>query len=133
MKKIVKSLIKALESKIIYYAENGNLNVCLAAYNTHCNEELGGANYIFDLNNQKDLLGIVGKGMTAEMIAKVMQNNYHFVIFYNNGFLPLGDNDVIGNIKANAYEIAESVILYPYVDEYKEIYNRLIVKQCEEY
>lgn len=128
MEKVVKKMIEELSNFLTEFSKD-NLEIALAAYNTHCDEELGGTNYIYDLRKKSDLVRIADEGITANKIASIiLEENSHFVIYYNNDFLSLVDSDVINNIKAASYNIAESIVLFPYIESYKKIYERFVTK-----
>lgn len=98
------------------------------AYNRYVEDETSGADYIFDINKQDDIICCVKGGMTAKDIAKVVESEFHYYLFgYDRKTpKPLAFTEVEGIIRNNLDEVLQAVITYPFVEEYRKIYTRYV-------
>ena len=134
MESIIKALAEKIKSAIIEDLSNSEvMDIVFDAYNRYQEDEKDGREYIFNLQNQKDLLCLVKGGATAEDI----------VFLYNQAqtrtyYLMCTDIRDLDYLLIENYtklkkqiicwldEIVDSVIAYPYVEEYQKIYFRYV-------
>ena len=119
---------------------NGVLNMVLNAYNRFQEDERGGVDYIFDLNNQNDLKCMVDGGLTASEIAWALDKVQHSGF---TSYFQLGCNHdglrALGTLKdLKRYLISWLPIFIPYVlmyvtrcTEYQAIYEHYITEYLE--
>lgn len=134
MKEAIVNLTKESEKRfIVLVNQDENFNLVLSAYNTYCNEEKDGADYIFDLENKNDLISLIKGGMKTEDIVSLVgdRKSRYIVINERHQYVPMRIDEVKSNIKMYAYEIMESVIYFPYIEEYKNVYQKIISNSYE--
>lgn len=122
-------------------SEINTLGLILNAYNRYQEDERDGANYMFKLFDQKDLQYLVCKlnvGTTdISWAIDLLRGNKDLVpLFYYgvgaDGLVQVGTWDALRTNLINYLdEIISCVILYPWVDEYKEIYTKYITEYLE--
>lgn len=117
-----KHIVKAWQEDIRYLIENG-VN--------------GGAEMIYDFNNQDDLIECIKMGMSAEDIAYLVEqyrNNNdctQFFTYINEpsmyGCHIFCKQDIINEIQSKITQIAYNTLKYPYNDIYAELYREFVV------
>ena len=109
------------------------LNAVLHAYNQWQEDERDGADYIFSLDNQKDLECLVRGGMTAKEICGLElknghTNSYTKYFFYGQNHYPaeqIKDNEqLIFILTDSLYLLRPYVFLNP--SSYRELYELLM-------
>ena len=134
MKEAIANLTKESEKSFIALVnQDEHFNLVLSAYNTYCNEEKDGADYIFDLENKNDLIFLIKGGMKTEDIVSLVgdRKSRYIVINERYQYVPMSIDRIKSNIKMYAYEIMESVIYFPYIEEYKNVYQKIISNTYE--
>lgn len=139
-----KQIIANVEKSIISDIANNDtdvINEVLAAYNWYQEDEKDGADYLFNLGNQEDLICMVKGGLTAAEIAdawkKIQKEHitpyFHFGVNYH-GLSAAGDfNKLKATLISWLDEIIPCVIKYaPMCPEYAVIYQRYITYYLEE-
>lgn len=109
----------------------------LKAYNRMEADEHDYANYIYDGNNNKDVVALLdNRNFNLFDISKVFYDETPFmVINYTKGEYELDSIDgaaMINRLKINMRELMECVIEYaPYCEEYMEIYKEYVSNKIE--
>lgn len=131
MAQIMTNFIDAFKDEFVALTNNeNNFDTLLNAYNTYCNEENGGANYIFDMDNKKDLICLIDGGMTTKDIIDIVdrQKAKYVILNQNQNYVPLRKDEIVKCFRAYCYEITETIITFPYIEEYKNVYQIVIEK-----
>ena len=143
MKKVINTLIEKVKNEIIYdtrnpYTAHGHevLMELLAAYNYYQETEPDGVNYIFDIENNDDVICCMKGGMTSKEVfdlysASLSTHTKYFYYGYNNGARQISTMDELRtNIIAWLDTIVTYVIAFPYDDKsYCAIYTRYITNE----
>ena len=136
------SIVEIMIRRIAHDLRNGNgtLDMVLNAYNRFQEDERGGVDYIFNINNQNDLKCMVDGGLTASEIAwalnKVQHSEFtsyfHFGCNYN-GLYALGTlADLKRNLISWLDEFLPYVIMYvTRCTEYQALYEHYITEYLE--
>lgn len=107
------------------------------AYNQYQEDERNGVDYIFDINNENDLISCIKGGMTAKEIANIYNSNCRYFFFGVNYTTPnkIIEVNVEEQIKIYLDEIVTAMMCYPYIGAYKELYSYFITTKIlsEEY
>lgn len=108
-----------------------NWQKLLEAYNRMEADEHDYANYIYDGNNNKDVVSLLNRNFSLCDIANVFSDETPFIVVkYDNCVYKLIGIDgatMINNLKSNMRAIMECVIEYaPYCEEYMEIYKEYV-------
>ena len=114
--------------------------ILLKAYNRYQEDERDGVDYIFNINNQDDLITCIQGGLTAEEIAnfynsvKGWVNSTPFFLFGCNHkeMKPMDRNNIIDAIVAVLDELIDNIIAYPWVEEYRAVYTHYITNKIIE-
>lgn len=109
----------------------------LKAYNRYQEDERDGVDYIFDINNQDDLISCVNGGLTASEIidynnkVKYLTNmTTHFLFGCNHKeMIPMCTDNIINAIVSVLDEIIDNILAYPWVDEYRAVYTHYITNK----
>jgi hypothetical protein len=112
----------------------------LKAYNRYQEDERDGVDYIFNINNQDDLITCIQGGLTAEEIVKFhnrvkswVNPTPHFLFGCNHKEMkPMGRDNIINAIVAVLDEIIDNIIAYPWVEEYRAVYTHYITNKIIE-
>lgn len=111
-----------------------NMNLILYtldAYNRYQEEERDGVDYIFSINNADDLKCCVEGGLTADEIAKIVNNVINkkcytpYFFFGVNHKSPKQIKDfkeLTDQLIANVEEVVRKALAFPFIDGYKEFY-----------
>lgn len=118
---IAANFVKA-DEKVFFYMLN--------AYNRYCEDEMNGANYIFDMNKQKDFICLVKGGMTLVDAQRLGQ--CRFLIERDKQYVVLNQASVINCMLGLLDEIVECILKYPFVEEYKIIYQMFVTEGFED-
>ena len=105
-----------------------NLSLVLDAYNSYCNEEQYGEGYIYNLDNKYDVMILLQGGMATETLVKLYHEHKcrYIRILNENEYEVMNVENVILTINSIAFNIMESIILFPYIEPYKKIYLQVI-------
>lgn len=108
----------------------------LKAYNRMEAEEHDYADYIYDGNNNKDVVGLLERNFSLIDIANVFCDETPFIVAeYYKGVYKLNSIDgatMINQLKSNMRDIMECVIEYaPYCEDYMEIYKEYVSNRIE--
>lgn len=131
-KTIAEMLVKEVKEAIAanFVKANEKVFFCmLDAYNRYCEDEMDGANYIFDMTKQKDFVCLVEGGMTLVDAQRLGQ--CRFLIIRDNKYLVLNQSSVLNCILGLLEEIIVCVLKYPFVEEYKIIYQMFVTEGFE--
>ena len=90
--------------------------------------------YIFNINNQDDLITCIQGGLTAEGIVNFHNKvrswvipTPHFLFGYNHKEMtPMGSDNIVDAIVAVLDELLDNIIAYPWVEEYRAVYTHYI-------
>ena len=117
-------------------------NLLLKAYNRYQEENCDCADYIYDSNNNEDMIALLKGGFSMWEIVKVLYDEFPYIVIK-----PKGDKYVLRSINGSTLEhilgnsmkeVMECVIVYaPYCEEYMEVYKEYISNRfepnCENY
>ena len=109
----------------------------LKAYNRYQEDERDGVDYIFNINNQDDLITCIQGGLTAEEIVnfhnrvKSWVNPTPYFLFGCNHkeMKPMGRDNIIDAIVAVLDELIDKIMAYPWVEEYRAVYTYYITNE----
>lgn len=112
----------------------------LKAYNRYQEDERGGVDYIFNINNQNDLITCIRGGLTAEDIANFHNSvkgwaipTLHFLFGCNHKEMtPMGGDNIVNAIVGVLDELIDNIIAYPWVEEYRAVYTHYITNKIIE-
>lgn len=132
-KALVSDMKMVLENEIINKSNQKLFDLFFTAYNNFCEEEKGGADYIFDLESQDDFSFLAGEGKINFSKIRNLEKDTRFVILKDDGTLiPVLLNGEIKNfIEFNAVEVLNDVLKYPYSTNYQALYEYLICALLE--
>ena len=134
MKKILEDLVNVLADEVKKDFKRLKPLV-LKAYNRWQEDERDSADYIFDLYNPDDLIACIKGGLTpteiASMVGRIRENTKSMTRFFMFGsnhkqpkmlsIQPL-DNQLLGSLE----EVLAYMLVYPYVEDYKDLYVELV-------
>lgn len=134
MKKVLEDLVNVLADEVKKDFKRLKPLV-LKAYNRWQEDERDSVDYIFDLYDQDDLIACIKGGLTptdiASMVCRIRENTKSMTRFFMFGsnrkepkmlsIQPL-DNQLLGSLN----EILSYMLIYPYADDYKELYTELV-------
>lgn len=131
------NLVTKIEEDINYPESCAML---LKAYNRYQQDERDGVDYIFNINNQDDLITCIQGGLTAEEIVNFhnrvkswVNPTPHFLFGCNHKEMtPIGRDNIINAIVAVLDDIIDNIIAYPWVDEYRAVYTHYITNKIKE-
>ena len=131
------NLLTKIEEDINYSEGRAML---LKAYNRYQEDERDGVDYIFDINNQDDLITCIQGGLTAVGIIyfhnriKSWVNPTPYFLFGCNHkeMKPMGRDNVIDAIVAVLDDLIDKIIAYPWVEEYRAVYAHYITNEIIE-
>lgn len=132
-----RDLLSSIKNDIIFRCDY-IYPILLNAYNRYQSDERDGADYIFDINNQDDLITCVKGGLTARDIfnfynQRLTNTTTHFLFGYNHiQITPINKNDIIDAIMAIIDDLLNCIIAYPWVEEYRVIYTHYITNNIIE-
>ena len=146
MNKIFNELVNAVKSAISsdmkdVYSVKGDatIKMVLAAYNDFQESERDGVDYIFNIENQRDLKDCVRGGLTAKEICGLynhsqMDSTSYF--YFGCNYQTPKQIDTWEELRTNLVkwldDILEIIIKYPYsYDSYKDIYQLYVVDCLE--
>lgn len=134
MKKVLEDLVNVLADEV--KKDFVRLRpLVVKAYNRWQEDERDGVDYIFNLSKQDDLITCIKGGLTptqiARMVGHINDNPKTMTTFFMFGpnrkepkmlsIQPL-DNQLLGSLN----EILSYMLIYPYADDYKELYTELV-------
>lgn len=124
-------LITQIEKDINY--SDGRIRL-LNAYNRWQEEEKGGVDYIFNIDNQDDLISCVNGGMTSNDIVRLKNNSVTYFLFGINHLdaTPMNNDDIINTLVGTLDELLDYIIAYPHITEYYEVYSYYITNSIFE-
>ena len=105
------------------------------AYNRYQEDERDSVDYIFNLENKDDIFACLNGGMTTnelqELFSHKEKNGTCYFMFGANYETPyiMTKDKVINNIIAHLDDIVKCVIAYPFVNEYRDIYEHYVSEQ----
>ena len=134
MKKIFEDLVNVLADEVRKDLKRFRPLV-LKAYNRWQEDERDSVDYIFDMNNQDDMIACIKGGLTPIEIAKMVEHRRdnpktsttYFMFGPNRhepkmlNIQPL-DNQLLGSLD----DILSYMIIYPYVEDYRDLYTELV-------
>lgn len=141
MKKAINTMVESIKAAIIRDMENlcsmkGNhvFAIVLNSYNTYQEEERDGVDYIFNINNQKDLKCCVEGGMTAKEVCALYQRCQATTIPY----FYFGQNYPEPKVVNSWMELRKNLITWldemlPYVIAYPSVYHELYGEYVTDY
>lgn len=129
-----RNLLTKIEEDINYPEGRAML---LKAYNRYQEDERDGVDYIFNINNQDDLITCIQGGLTAEEIVKFhnrvkswVNPTPHFLFGCNHKEMaPMGSDNIVDAIVAVLDELIDNIIAYPWVEEYRAVYTYYITNE----
>lgn len=132
-----RNLLTKIEEDINYPEGRAML---LKAYNRYQEDERDGVDYIFNINNQDDLITCIQGGLTAEEIVKFhnrvkswVNPTPHFLFGCNHKEMkPMGSDNIVDAIVAVLDELIDNIIAYPWVEEYRAVYTHYITNKIIE-
>ena len=132
-----RNLLTKIEEDINYPESRAML---LKAYNRYQEDERDGVDYIFNINNQADLISCIQGGLTAEEIVKFhnrvkswVNPTPHFLFGCNHKEMkPMGSDNIVDAIVAVLDELIDNIIAYPWVEEYRAVYTHYITNKIIE-
>jgi hypothetical protein len=112
----------------------------LKAYNRYQEDERDGVDYIFNINNQDDLITCIQGGLTAKEIVNFhnrvkswVNPTPHFLFGCNHKEMkPMGRDNIVDAIVAVLDELIDNIIAYPWVEEYRAVYTHYITNKIIE-
>lgn len=138
----IKSLIKKVASCIARDAKSCSgdvFNKLFKAYNMYQEDECNGSDYIFNINNQDDLIccikGGLGRSELQGLLNECSEKNCDYFLFGENYPTATLITDSRTAIASNALELATCVVTYPYIENYKELYTMYVtdevLRECD--
>lgn len=132
-----RNLLTKIEEDINYPESRAML---LKAYNRYQEDERNGVDYIFNINNQDDLITCIQGGLTAEEIVKFhnrvkswVNPTPHFLFGCNHKEMkPMGSDNIVDAIVVVLDELIDNIIAYPWVEEYRAVYTHYITNKIIE-
>lgn len=128
MKEIKEKVQKAVKAN---FCDVGRelLDKWIAAHNRYQENECDCADYLYNLNNQDDLICCIKGGMTAQEVARLVNTTFwgedkgssYFRLGTQSKRLSL--NQAKNIVDSYVDEIMEDVLKYPYIEEYRPIYE----------
>lgn len=123
-------VVKYLKSSI---EKCEDFNLILTAYNTYISDETDRNDYIYDVDNQSDLISLVKLGVTLELFARLHKSgNKHVILNENGNLISLSPIGVLKYIIKEAENLARCILAYPYLEAYKPIYIKYITNKIIE-
>lgn len=126
---LVKEVKEAIAANFVK-ADEKVFSCMLNAYNRYCKDEMNGENYIFNMSKQEDFLSLVKEGMT--LIAAQRLGQCRFLVKRNKEYVILNQVAVINCMLGLLDEIVECILKYPFVEEYKIIYQMFVTEGFED-
>ena len=138
MREAISTLLKGIKSAIVedmkdVRSDKGwkTFKMVLAAYNDYQESERDGVDYIFDIEDTKDVICCLKGGMTTQEVSELWvgsQNNHATYFFYgynHNGSKTFADcKEVADFLSTWLDDVLADVVAYPYsYDSYKELYT----------
>lgn len=131
---LTQKLAKFIENEFQNFIENNKIGRLLDLYNTYQEYERNGVDYLFCLNKTDDVICCLKGGLTLTQLSDLVIENEEpqkTTLFY------FGENHTknihlltIQEFKEQLYhhvaEMAEMIVLYPWVDAYKYFYETFI-------
>lgn len=105
------------------------------AYNRYQEDERDSVDYIFNIENKDDIFACLNGGMTPNELQELFlykeKNGDCYFMFGANYETPyiMTKDKVINNIIAHLDDIVKCVIAYPFVKEYRDIYEHYVSEQ----
>lgn len=129
-----RNLLTKIEEDINYPEGRAML---LKAYNRYQEDERDGVDYIFNINNQDDLITCIQGGLTAKDIVNFHNKvqswakpTPHFLFGCNHKEMtPMGSDNIVDAIVAVLDELIDNIIAYPWVEEYRAVYTYYITNE----
>lgn len=129
-----RNLLTKIEEDINYPEGRAML---LKAYNRYQEDERDGVDYIFNINNQDDLISCIQGGLTAKDIVNFHNKvqswtkpTPHFLFGCNHKEMaPMGSDNIVDAIVAVLDELIDNIIAYPWVEEYRAVYTYYITNE----
>ena len=144
LNKVVKNFVSAIEENVMC-AESINDDIIknvLKAYNGYCENERGGIDYLFDINNCDDLKCVIDGGFNAADITELFLNNgrkrndtQYFFCDCNHDTPSNIENleQLKGILTAMLHEIVVCMLKYPHIECYQPLYETCVTNNIEEY
>lgn len=129
--------IKAMCTEAFDECNMDDIMLILNAYNRYQEDEKDGVDYIFDLSNKEDIITCVNGGMSVKEIASLHIQNVrdysmtNFFLFGVNHKEPklLSYSQFGQQLLSHTDEIAECVLAFPWVNEYRVFYTKFITNE----
>lgn len=111
------------------------LSTLFDAYNRYQEDERDSVDYIFNLENKDDIFACLNGGMTTNELQQLFshkeKNGVCYFMFGANHKTPniMTKDMVVNNIIGHLEDIVRCVIAYPFVKEYRDIYEHYVSEQ----
>ena len=114
-----------------------SINGCIRLLNAYSRwqaDEKDGVDYIFNIDNQDDLICCVKGGMTSDDIVKLKNNGVSYFLFGINhrDVTPMNNDDMINTLVRTLDELLDYIIAYPHITEYYKVYSYYITNSIFE-
>lgn len=138
---MVEGVKKAIVGDLKTYPNHNSyvMEMVLEAYNRFQEDEKGGVDYLFDINNQDDLKCCVEGGMTAAEIADLYDQSkvnmtplFYFGANYKTPQQIATWEEVKENMINWLEDVLPCVIAYPYIEEYQMVYVKYVTEYMKE-
>lgn len=107
-----------------------DFKLILTAYNTYISDETDRINYIYDVDNNSDLICLIQLGANLEVFANLHKSgNKHVILNENGALLSLPPIGVLKYIIKESENLARCILAYPFLEAYKPIYIKYITNK----
>lgn len=146
-KNLLKRVLNNVSSNIKVMAENAfnmgdidDIMLILKAYNRYQEDERDGVDYLFDMSNKEDIITCIQGGLSIQEIVflhlanvkdREMTNYFLFGVNHQEPKL-LSYTQFKEQLLSYIDEIAESVLEFPWLDEYKQFYVKFVTNSMIE-
>ncbi len=140
LNQVLKNLSYNIKAMCTEAFDEGNMNdimLILNAYNRYQENEKDGVDYLFDLSNKEDIITCVNGGLSVREIASLHIQNVrdrsmtNFFLFGVNHKEPklLSYSQFGRQLLSHTDEIAECILAFPWVNEYRVFYTNFITNK----
>ena len=148
MKEAIKTMIESVKNAIIndthdVYDKKGDmvLKMVLAAYNDYQESERDGVDYIFDIDNNNDVICCMRGGLTSQEICGLWlgsQSKHIRYFYFGCNYSKPKPIDTWDELRTNLIawldEVLACVIAYPYAyDSYRNLYTHYVTNVVIDY
>lgn len=128
LKTTIGYVIEHIVGKLKQSSDELIFTTLLDAYNRYQENERDSVDYIFNLNKKDDVMVMLEGGLELNDLSYLLNGQKQYLLFGANHPLPtqLSKDDVKTAIFAHLYDIVQNVIAYPFIEEYRDIYEEFI-------